>query len=181
MLHRLENKLINTLPPAARSLWRKKVSINPEVRKISFVCTGNICRSAYAEAKLKEKLLSNGTLEQEIEIVSSGLKTHNGKPANQRAIEMASRRGIDLSQHRTSQFDGNSADLFFCMEPWQRRSAAKQTEAEVYLIGDLAEELPVVTRDPYNLSEEIFDRIFDIIDRAIDNIALRVSQNQIKT
>lgn len=72
-----------------------------------FVCTGNTCRSPMAATlcrKLMADHLSCDTSELEdhgIWITSAGVFAGNGMPASAEAIEAISRKGVDLSQHRS--------------------------------------------------------------------------------
>ncbi len=69
--------------------------------KIMFICTGNICRSAMAEAMLK-KMLKDRNIEN-IEVCSSGIYADTGDIPTQTAIDvMQENYGIDLSSHRAT-------------------------------------------------------------------------------
>ena len=61
--------------------------------KILFVCLGNICRSAAAEAVMK-KLVQAQDMTSNFEIDSAGLiNYHEGEPADPRMRAHAARRG----------------------------------------------------------------------------------------
>lgn len=56
--------------------------------KILFVCLGNICRSAAAEAVMK-KLVQEQNVAQDFEIDSAGLiNYHEGEPADPRMLSL---------------------------------------------------------------------------------------------
>jgi protein-tyrosine phosphatase len=81
------------------------------VTRLVFVCRGNICRSAMAEAVAR-------TLD--FPACSFGTRTHLGKPANPGMAEAAARLGYDLSGHRTTpleQYDESAGDLVLVFEP----------------------------------------------------------------
>ena len=65
------------------------------VRRLVFVCKGNICRSAFAEAMAAKHGLA---------AKSMGVEAENGVPAAQAAIAAARAFGIDLSSHRATHF-----------------------------------------------------------------------------
>ena len=66
-------------------------------KKILFVCLGNICRSATAEAVMKS-LINDKSLSDEYFIDSAGiLSVHKGEKADRRMIEHAKLRGYDLT------------------------------------------------------------------------------------
>ena len=52
-----------------------------------FICTGNICRSAMAEAILKDKIEKNDTLRGKIEVYSAGTFAVNGDESTYRRFQ----------------------------------------------------------------------------------------------
>ena len=62
-----------------------------QVKRLVFVCKGNICRSAYGEA--------GG--EAGVPAVSCGLQANSGSPADPIALVVSSQRALDLSLHRS--------------------------------------------------------------------------------
>jgi protein-tyrosine-phosphatase len=68
------------------------------VKRILFVCTGNICRSPLAEALLKRALHERAVAEVAVE--SAGTGAWDGAPASEGAYLVALERGLDLSGHR---------------------------------------------------------------------------------
>src|SRR4051812_767479 len=77
------------------------------MKKIIFVCLGNICRSPTAEGVFRKMIKDEG-LEQEVEISSAGTAGyHIGSLPDPRSREHASKRGYDLSS-RAKQFDPGS-------------------------------------------------------------------------
>jgi len=65
---------------------------------ILFVCTGNTCRSAMAEGIFKE-MLKDKKIEN-INVSSAGISAFEGQTANEKAVDILNRRGIDISNHR---------------------------------------------------------------------------------
>ena len=82
-----------------RSL-RKMAALN-----VLFVCTGNTCRSPMAAAMfqrlLAERLRGDPAARGGVVVRSCGVSAGGGSRASQEAIEVLSRRGIDLSGHRS--------------------------------------------------------------------------------
>ena len=74
--------------------------------KIMFVCTGNTCRSAIAEAIFKQ------IVGDEIEVYSSGIMAVNGQNPSKNTLDVCNSHGIDISKHRATYFkDSNIGDM----------------------------------------------------------------------
>ena len=86
---------------------------------VSFVCTGNICRSPMAEVILRDLLEQEG-LGDQVRVISSGTGDwHLGGPADPRAVAVLHERGHDGSQHRAEQFgraDFDEVDLVLALD-----------------------------------------------------------------
>lgn len=86
-----------------RELTVKRVGFDRRggyVVRVLFVCMGNICRSPVAAAVFRD-LVAENNLSESIGVDSAGTYDfHTGAPADERAVESAARRGVDLSRHR---------------------------------------------------------------------------------
>ena len=65
------------------------------MKKILFVCTGNVCRSPMAEGLLRHMLRGRN----DIQVTSAGLGALEGVGATGAAIEVMAELGIDISSH----------------------------------------------------------------------------------
>ncbi len=92
-------------------LYRKYETVDwSSVRRIVFVCQGNICRSPYAHWL---------ALRETDAVASLGLSTSTGEPAHDVALDVARISGVDLTPHRTTDwtdFDLCDGDLLLAME-----------------------------------------------------------------
>jgi protein-tyrosine phosphatase len=142
------------------------------VERLVFVCQGNICRSAYAGARAEM---------QGNKAVSYGLATQAGLPANERAIEVAARRGIGLERHRTApieEYRPEAGDLLVAMEPWQASSLRDiyGTSSACTLLGLWGRPITPHIQDPYGATPEYFNHCFNNIDIAVNEILGKISE-----
>ena len=142
------------------------------VERLVFVCQGNICRSAYAEARAAM---------QGNKAVSYGLATQPDLPANERAIEVAARRGVGLESHRTApieEYEPKSGDLLVAMEPWQasRLVDIYGTSSACTLLGLWGRPITPHIQDPYGATPEYFNHCFNNIDIAVNEILGKISE-----
>lgn len=66
------------------------------MRRILFVCTGNICRSPMAEY-----LARAASSTPSVEFGSAGTHVHPGQPPSEGSIAVMGEIGIDISEHRS--------------------------------------------------------------------------------
>lgn len=148
---------------------------------ILFLCKGNICRSPYAEGKLRDEAARAGI--SYLAISSAGLDTGGGGPANPTAVSVAAGRQIDLRSHATSRCTRelvDEADLIIAMEPRhlrKLRALSADGRKKAILLGALllSEGEKLTTPDPYGKSAEVFSDCFDKIDRAMKILIGRVA------
>lgn len=86
------------------------------VRRVLFVCTGNLCRSPLAAALFLQAVRERGGA---VETASAGLYASPGAPAPWEVVQLAREDDLDLSHHRArpmtrQEFD--RADLVVVME-----------------------------------------------------------------
>lgn len=148
------------------------------MKRILFVCLGNICRSVTAE-EIMRKMIKDRGLESDFEIDSAGLLDyHQGELADRRMREHASHRGYIL-QHRSRPIcveDFTRFDLVLGMDKSNMcalRSIAPDVEncAKVELLADyLREHTSNEIPDPYYGGAEGFELVLDLLEDAVDNL-----------
>ena len=88
------------------------------MKKILFVCTGNICRSAMAHHYMQEKVKEIG-IQNEYLIDSCGIYATTGDKSTSNAIAVMKKYNVSLEKHRaTNIYDVNidDYDLIICMK-----------------------------------------------------------------
>ncbi len=135
-----------------------------EVRRLVFVCHGNICRSAYAHV-LAKRAGANAA--------SFGLSTATGNPAHPPVVKLAARRGINMTAHRSIDIDDFAAqpgDLLLAMETRHlRKLAAEPSVAHLprMLLGSFATPPVPHLHDPYDENEAYLPMCLTRIERAV--------------
>ncbi|MGE0569085.1 MAG: low molecular weight protein-tyrosine-phosphatase [Bacteroidia bacterium] len=147
------------------------------MRKILFVCLGNICRSPLAEGIM---LHLNEKHDLSLTIDSAGTAGyHIGEAPDPRTIKNARENGVDLRALRARQFkeeDFTTFDRIFVMDKSNLRNVLSlaNTEAErnkVDLLLNLSHpgknlEVP----DPYYGGEKGFQEVFDLVMEACERL-----------
>jgi protein-tyrosine phosphatase len=144
------------------------------MKKILFVCTGNICRSPTAEGVLRHRAREAGHADI-IQFDSAG--THNyhvGAPPDPRSIQTALSRGIDIQDLRARKLlapDYQDFDLILALDNSHlrhiREIAPKEAKAKAALFLEYAgatkeTEVP----DPYYGNQRDFEYVLDLIEAA---------------
>ncbi|WLI19973.1 low molecular weight protein-tyrosine-phosphatase [Pseudomonas wuhanensis] len=149
--------------------------------RVLFVCLGNICRSPTAEGVLRHKLREAGLADQ-VEVASAGTGDwHVGKAPDKRSQAAAKLRGYDLSAQRAQQVsraDFATYDLILAMDNSNLRHlkalqpAKGKAELDLFLRRYQSEvdEVP----DPYHDSEQGFEQVLDLIERATDLLVIEL-------
>ncbi|MGI6131118.1 MAG: low molecular weight protein arginine phosphatase [Bacillota bacterium] len=68
-------------------------------RRILLVCGGNTCRSAMAEAIVRN-LIESGSYPEDWTVESAGVGAVDGDPATDNAVAVLAELGLDLASHR---------------------------------------------------------------------------------
>lgn len=151
------------------------------MKRILFVCLGNICRSPTAEGVLRHKAHQAG-LADRVEFDSAGTGDwHIGKAPDPRTCAAALRRGYDLSGLRARQFeveDFHRFDLVLCMDQTNlaevRKMAGGSAKSKTDLFLRRYDLVPGEVPDPYYGGDEGFDTVLDLIEHAADALIQEV-------
>ena len=150
------------------------------VKKILFVCLGNICRSPAAEGVFKQKIKERD-LEKLFVVDSAGTGGwHVGNLADPRMRETALSRGIELtSRSRKIEecdlyefdhilvMDNDNLDAVKSLIKDHRNPVNSKIKLLLsYSKNSQLEEVP----DPYYGGESGFDQVLDLLDDALDGL-----------
>lgn len=152
--------------------------------RVLMVCLGNICRSPVAEGIMKEKAKK---YQLDLTVDSAGTSGwHNGELPDPRSMSNAAERGIDISDQRSRKVLLSDFDLFDKIYAMDRSNfqnllalapAAKQSKVEMILEHShpgMKKDVP----DPY-YTEDGFDEVFDLLDEACENLALKIKKGEL--
>jgi protein-tyrosine phosphatase len=144
--------------------------------RVSFVCSGNICRSPMAGIVFAQ-LAADAGLADRFQVDSAGTGDwHVGEPADERTIAALAARGYDGSRHRARQFDPDrfpDLDLVVALDRSHERvlrswAPTMDDAAKVTLLLRYDDAWPQQTDvpDPYYADRHEFDRVLSTVERA---------------
>ncbi len=168
----IRSSLARALHPARRRRAEEVVRAASKPCGVLFICTGNICRSPYAEKAFRRDQISEGWSPERV--VSAGL-LKPGRPSPEAAVRVARERGIALEDHRSQLLDRPllaQAGLVIAMEAQHERRVSDLVGARppgLFLLGDLDPTPPNRREimDPWGHPDDVFRESFERIDRCL--------------
>jgi protein-tyrosine-phosphatase len=140
------------------------------VTRLVFVCSGNICRSPLGEIVAR----SLG-----VQAESYGLDTRGGDPADDRVINYAKTKQLNLSPHTTrriAQYVPQNGDLLVGMEPMHAKKLKMLfgNQVPITLVGLWLPRPIVYLHDPYNTHLEFFNCCSTLVESATTQLIDRI-------
>ena len=142
--------------------------------QITFVCTGNTCRSPMAEGIFK-KLLKERNIEF-IKCRSCGLNADSGDKANYYAVNTCYNAGIDISNHRATQINKDiidESDIIVCMTQYHKNQLLPFAPSAKIMVPDKE------ISDPYGRGEAVYfdcaDKLYDYCVRLLDSLLSEIT------
>lgn len=154
---------------------------------ILFVCTGNTCRSSMAEGILKKYLEENNI--ENIYVSSAGISAFQGQKANEKAVNVLSKKGIDISSHKSRQLTEEilkDSDIILTMTNAHKNiilQAVPDISDKVYTLKEYAyiinsesiEGLNVDIEDPYGMDYSVYEQCAEEIKHYINRIINKIN------
>lgn len=142
------------------------------VRKLVFVCSGNICRSPFAEFYARHLGLA---------AESYGLHCRGGDPVDARVVQIAGKLNIHIPCHVTrniEEYRPQPEDLVIGMEPNHIADLDPDiaNHAQVTLLALWAEEPSLYLHDPFISTDGYFEKCATNIATALDAIKERLHE-----
>lgn len=151
--------------------------------KILMVCLGNICRSPLAEGILQHKADEAG-LNWIVESAGTG-NWHVGEAPHPLSQKVAGMNGIDISHQQCRQFrkeDMIRYDLIYAMDE-ENFSNIKVMSGKLWneekvnlLLNELYPGKNMSVPDPWYGEEPDYHKVFELIEKACDQIILKHSK-----
>ena len=148
------------------------------MKKVLFVCLGNICRSPAAEGVMMHKLREKG-LTGDYQIDSAGTSSyHIGEPPDSRMTFAARQRGIELNSQarRFLENDFDEFDHILVMDHENLEDVSLLGGGDELKKVNLLREFDPASNgdlnvpDPYFGGAQGFDDVLDILDRSVENL-----------
>ncbi|WP_163937219.1 low molecular weight protein-tyrosine-phosphatase [Paraferrimonas sp. SM1919] len=142
---------------------------NKYVKSVLCVCLGNICRSPTAEAVLDKIAKDNGL---KLDVDSAGtMGYHQGKPADPRSSEIASKRGYDMSTIKARQITVKDFAKFDMILAADRSNfndllaiCPEQYQHKINMMLDFGQNIGMEVPDPYYQGAASFETVLDLIE-----------------
>lgn len=152
------------------------------IKRVLFVCTGNICRSPLGEALMRRALEQRDL--SRIDVLSAGTGAWDGAPASEGAYLVGLERGLDLSSHRARLLTRElveDSDLILTMARHHRaRVDELGGEGRVYVLGEYAgrEGDDAEVSDPFGGDLEVYRETCRQLEALIEGVVERLVKEE---
>ncbi|MCB0495360.1 MAG: low molecular weight phosphotyrosine protein phosphatase [Cyclobacteriaceae bacterium] len=153
------------------------------MKKILFVCLGNICRSPLAEALFRKHVEANGLQDQFMCDSCGTADYHIGSAPDQRSVANARENGLDYSHRgrQLSEHDFKEFDYIVAMDESNLANIQRRNEighANIFKMRDFDSDAKGAdVPDPYFGGISGFQDVFDILDRSTLNLLEELTES----
>ncbi|HFD32716.1 MAG TPA: hypothetical protein ENJ28_08450 [Gammaproteobacteria bacterium] len=150
------------------------LSKRKKITTIVFVCKGNVCRSAFAEYRLKYLLGPT-----KVHIDSCGIDVDQGHFPPADSVTIATEFSCSLANRQAKKLadcDIENADLIFPMEYWQYKHLLQlypEKKKNIFLLRSAAPFPSCLfcnIADPYGWGKKEFRRVYRLVDQSLHQI-----------
>lgn len=151
------------------------------MKRILFVCLGNICRSPLAEGIATHHIAQK---QLDISVDSAGTSSwHQGEPPCANSIKVAHTHGIDISSQVSRPVTDKDKNTFGCIVALDQQNLADLESKgfqNVCLLGDFGGYNGADVPDPYYFPGfEGFEKVFEMIERSVHDLIEKVNNGSI--
>ena len=164
-------------------------AVDPPARPlhVTFVCTGNICRSPMGHVILEQKVAERGLAEW-VTVTSSGIEGwHAGDGADPRTVRTLAAHGYDGSRHRARKFvvsEFPGLDLVLASDhghvrALNRLAKTDRERATIHLTREFdasADRGNLQTDDPWYGDAAAFEQCFQEVERACEGVVEHLAE-----
>ena len=153
------------------------------MKKVLFVCTGNICRSPMAEGFFRELTQARGGFES----LSAGLAAIDGQSPSTNSVTAMNELGIDIRAQRSTQLTPElvaEVDYIFGLAHGHVENLDRyfpQAREKIFLLREFVETLPRHEReisDPIGGDLSVYQACRDEIKQGVESIIPFWNNNQ---
>lgn len=152
--------------------------MNGDLKKeyITFVCTGNTCRSPMAEKLFLHAIGAEESPINQLKAISTGISAYEGDPASPNAVKVMRDCGLSLNGHRSRLLTQKIIDeslAIFCMTEIHKRTILQDFNINEHPIYLMREFMPIGSKDipdPFGQNVEVYKNCRDNIVETIPSI-----------